>query len=739
MKKKLLVMILMLLPFMVQGQQNVTVSPLPQKATWGGKAFNKAEKFYLVGADRADSDAVELLAAKLDILGVNDKADAKKFPQAKAIILGEEGDKAVKKYKKQIPDRAEGYYLQITPDQIVIAGKDEAGTFYGLQSLLQIMSRPEVAQCEITDWPSVSCRGVIEGFYGNPWSHKDRLRQFDFYGQHKMNIYVYGPKDDPYHRAKWREPYPEKEAALLRELVEAAHRNKVQFVWAIHPGGDIKWNKTDSVAVVDKLEKMYALGIRTFAVFFDDIWGEGAKGDKQAGLLNYVTDEFVRKHTDVEPLIMCPTQYNKAWSGGDYLPTLGTKMYPEVRIMWTGNSVVDMIEKNDMEWINGQIRRKAFIWLNYPVNDYCQSRLLMGKTYGNGKDIYDMVSGFCSNPMEYAEASKVSLYSIADYTWNMPAYDAESSWKRSLRALMPTSPLAFAAFCQNNIDLGKTGHGLRREGESQLFAEKKVKPAFYFTTMTTAADALLADSVNQPEMLAEIGPWVESMRLLGQRGLQVLQMEHYLNQADSVAFIGAYRRLQAIEQAQKAIVSRNFEGSIVKAKPVVSGDVVTPWINTKANELVKAYRKQYAYGREFFPQQVIEDGQYFIKAGGKFLTDVQAATDRTGDHPVFVADRDNINPQRQQWFIELVPSTGRYKITNVQDGRYVNERGTFWKDKNLNPFEAEWHTFVIAKTQDGKFTVQCGGNAGKGYWNVKEDRIENQKEPAAFEIVPANK
>lgn len=739
MKKKLLVMILMLLPFMVQGQQNVTVSPLPQKATWGGKAFNKAEKFYLVGADRADSDAVELLAAKLDILGVNDKADAKKFPQAKAIILGEEGDKAVKKYKKQIPDRAEGYYLQITPDQIVIAGKDEAGTFYGVQSLLQIMSRPEVMQCEITDWPSVSCRGVIEGFYGNPWSHKDRLRQFDFYGQHKMNIYVYGPKDDPYHRAKWREPYPEKEAALLRELVEAAHRNKVQFVWAIHPGGDIKWNKTDSVAVVEKLEKMYALGIRTFAVFFDDIWGEGAKGDKQAGLLNYVTDEFVRKHTDVEPLIMCPTQYNKAWSGGDYLPTLGTKMYPEVRIMWTGNSVVDMIEKNDMEWINGQIRRKAFIWLNYPVNDYCQSRLLMGKTYGNGKDIYDMVSGFCSNPMEYAEASKVSLYSIADYTWNMPAYDAESSWKRSLRALMPTSPLAFAAFCQNNIDLGKTGHGLRREGESQLFAEKKVKPAFYFTTMTTAADALLADSVNQPEMLAEIGPWVESMRLLGQRGLQVLQMEHYLNQADSVAFIGAYRRLQAIEQAQKAIVSRNFEGSIVKAKPVVSGDVVTPWINTKANELVKAYRKQYAYGREFFPQQVIEDGQYFIKAGGKFLTDVQAATDRTGDHPVFVADRDNINPQRQQWFIELVPSTGRYKITNVQDGRYVNERGTFWKDKNLNPFEAEWHTFVIAKTQDGKFTVQCGGNAGKGYWNVKEDRIENQKEPAAFEIVPANK
>ena len=416
MKKKLLLVIFTLLPVLVQGQQSVTISPLPQKVTWGEKAFTNAEKFYLVGAEMADSDAVKLLSSKLNIVGVNDKVDTKKFRQAKAIILGEDGDKAVKKYSKLIPAKDEGYYLNITADHIVIAGKDNPGTFYGVQTLLQIMAQPEVSQCEITDWPSVSCRGVIEGFYGNPWSHKDRLRQFDFYGQNKMNIYVYGPKDDPYHRARWREPYPEKESALLRELVEAAHRNKVQFVWAIHPRGDIKWNKTDSVNVVQKLEKMYALGIRTFAVFFDDIRGEGTKGDKQAGLLNYVTDEFVRKHKDVEPLIMCPTQYNKAWSGGDYLTTLGSNMYPEVRIMWTGNSVVDMIEKNDMEWINGKIQRKAFIWLNYPVNDYCQSRLLMGKTYGNGLDIYDMVSGFCSNPMEYAEASKVSLYSIADYT-----------------------------------------------------------------------------------------------------------------------------------------------------------------------------------------------------------------------------------------------------------------------------------------------------------------------------------
>ena len=669
----------------------------------------------------------------------------------RVMTVGKYGDKAVKAYRKMIPQQAEGYYLKVTPTEIVVAGRDESGLFYGLQTAKEIQdyiiqnsnfnfqkSRfKEVVPLggeafEIRDWPSVSCRGVIEGFYGNPWSHEDRLRQFDFYGKHKLNIYVYGPKDDPYHRAHWRDPYPEAEAAKLKELVEAAHRNRVQFVWAIHPGGDIKWNLQDSLAIVKKLNIMYDLGIRTFAVFFDDIGGEGARAEKQAGLMNYLTDAFVRKHKDVEPLIICPTQYNKAWSGGDYLSTLGTKMYPEVRIMWTGASVVDMIGRDDMEWINAQIKRKAFIWLNYPVNDYCQSRLLMGKTYGNGLDIADLVSGFCSNPMEYAEASKVSLYSIAEYCWNMPAYDAERSWEDAIRELMPTSQEAFRFFCDNNVDLGKTAHGLRREGESSGWG--KVPNEQYFSALVTEADALLADSLSQPEMLREIKPWVETMRILGQRGMQVTYMQRALNGKDSVGFVAHYRALQKLEEKQKTIISRNYEGSIVKAKPVVSGTRLTPWVNTTAAQLLKDYKRQYSYGLEFLPQQVLEDGLYYIMCGGKYLTDVNASPEMEGDHPVFVAQADTINPQRQLWNIELVEETGRYKITNAQDGRYINELGAFWANKNTKKYNAEWNTYVIAKTQEG-YTIQCAGRAeAAGFWTVKGDRIGNDKQGISFQI-----
>ena len=724
--KKLLTSLVLSLALLTANSQTVTISPLPQKITWGEEAFSNQTQFYIVGAEYADSDAIKLLSEKLEIIGVSKKINAKKFPSAKPIVLGEKGDKAVAKYIKSIPERNEAYYLEITPDHVIVAGHDNSGTFYGAQSLLQILSQPKVMQCQIEDYPSVEERGVIEGFYGNPWSHKDRLRQFDFYGQYKMNTYVFGPKDDPYHRARWREPYPAKEAAELKELVDAAHKNKVKFVWAIHPAADIKWGLEDYRNVVNKLDKMYDLGIRSFAIFFDDVWGEGARADKQAELLNYLTDEFVRKHIDVEPLIMCPSQYNKSWSNGDYLNILGTQMYPEVRIMWTGNSVVDMIEENDMQWINDQIKRKAFIWLNYPVNDYCQSRLLMGKTYGNGLNINEMVSGFCSNPMEYAEASKVSLYSIADYTWNMPAYDAESSWERSLSALMPTCAEAFKVFCENNVDLGPTGHGLRREGESPNFnSSSKEALIKSFDQMVIAAEKVYADKKNHPEMVAEIEPWLRSMGLLGARGAICVKMMDALEQKDSTAFIQFYRLQSKLEQEQKAIISRNYEGSIVKAKPMVSGDVITPWLAENLAELIKEYKKNYTYGLEYFPVQAIEDGEYFIKVNGEYLTNAQAGADRVGDYPVFQAERDVINPQRQQWVIEQNSKTGRYKIYNKQDGRYINEAGAFWYNKERNPFDAQWHTYLLVK-QEGKWSIQNAGNGGKGFWQREGNRLNSK-------------
>ena len=474
--------------------QKSTISPIPQMIEWGNeKAFDNSVTFKLKGAATADKDAVALLGKYTCDNGKGIK-----------LVIGERGDKAVKKYNALIPQKREGYYLSITPKEVVIAGNDESGTYYGVQTLLQIMQNAEVFPVTISDFPAVATRGMVEGYYGNPYSEADRKDMFEFFGKQKMNTYIYGPKDDIYHRAKWRVEYPADQAAKIKEYAEAAKKNKVDFVWAIHPGNDIKWNMTDSLNMIKKLNAMYELGIRTYAVFFDDIWGEGTDATRQAALLNYITDEFVKKHDDVAPLILCPTQYNKGWTSGNYLDILGEKAYKEIDIMWTGNSVIDMINKEDMSWINIRIKRNAYIWLNYPVNDYCVDHMLMGPTYGNDLDIAPMLAGFTSNPMEYAEASKVSLYSIADYTWNTIQYDADASWQRAMEYLVPQNTDEFRLFCENNIDLGPTGHGLRRKGESPRFnaALEKFNTALA-TNDTTKAAEILSEHFNKMIVAAE--------------------------------------------------------------------------------------------------------------------------------------------------------------------------------------------------------------------------------------------
>ena len=724
--------------------QKAQISPIPQSIEWGSeKAFDNTVTFKTKGIKTADKDAIALLTKHL------------KAGKEIKMTIGEKGDKAVKKYAALIPDKREGYYLSITPEEVIIAGNDESGTYYGVQTFLQIMQSPEVYPVTISDYPDVATRGMVEGYYGNPYSEEDRKDMFEFFGKQKMNTYIYGPKDDIYHRAKWRTEYPADQAAKIKEYVQAAKSNKVDFVWAIHPGNDIKWNKTDSLNMITKLNAMYELGVRTYAVFFDDIWGEGTDATRQAALLNYITDEFVKKHSDVAPLILCPTQYNKGWTSGNYLDILGEKAYKETDIMWTGNSVIDMINKEDMAWINNRIKRNAYIWLNYPVNDYCVDHMLMGPTYGNDLDIAPMLAGFTSNPMEYAEASKVSLYSIADYTWNMSDYNADDSWQRAMEYLVPENTEAFRLFCENNIDLGATGHGLRRKGESPRFnaaleqfnkaiAEGDTAKATeilsaHFNQMIVAAETLI-NSGEKPRLATEIEPWCKSMKLLAYKGLSTMNMYKALAAGDAKEFVDSYLAYLNYDKQQMAIRSRDFPGSIKNPTPVVATTFIVPFIKKNVAELIDAYKKNNTYRLDVFPYRLIENGAYFIKVNGKYLTNVQENVPRTA--PQFTADRDMIKPQRQEWLITFDTETERYKIVNIQDNRYLNERGMFSAGAS-NPYEAAWHSYILERNNDGKYSIQNAGRAGKGFWLQSADGTRivsgtDDSDKFIFDIVPVS-
>lgn len=531
----LLLCILFLCSWAEADAQGFHLQPTPQKYVGSeDSVFIPARYSLQVGATLRGSAAEQLLAGLFP-----DAAVTADF----SVCIGMKGDKSVRKYAARIPKQAEGYYLKIDKEGIVVADADRRGVFYGVQTLVQLIALPKLPLVEVTDYPDVPYRGVVEGFYGVPWSREARLSQLDFYGRNKMNIYIYGPKDDPYHSSpNWRKPYPAQEAEQLKELVECARRNEVLFYWAIHPGKDIRWNTEDRDLLMEKFESMYRLGIRAFAVFFDDISGEGTSAEKQVELLNDIYHNFVKVKGDVAPLLMCPTEYNRLWTKleGGYLATLGGKLHPDIGILWTGDKVVACIDKPTMQFVNPLLKRKAFIWWNFPVSDYVRDRLLLGAVYGNGTDIDDDISAFISNPMEHAEASKIALFSIADYAWNMDAYKSDASWRRAVRYLMPGHAAALQVFASHNSDLGGNEHDFRREESEQIRpalerlldaycreGKREVAAASAVTEecerMIASADLLLASDEN-PALIKEISPWLMQFKLLGEFGREVLCM-----------------------------------------------------------------------------------------------------------------------------------------------------------------------------------------------------------------------
>ena len=580
--------------------QNVSLQPPPQQLIVQNKTIDLPAVYQLNGGEEANPHAVKVLKELL-----SGKQSSKK---GMLISIGEKGDKSVRKYSRRIPDHEEGYYLSVNEKEIVLAGNDERGTYYALQTFAQLLKDGKLPEVEIKDYPSVRYRGVVEGFYGTPWSHQARLSQLKFYGKNKMNTYIYGPKDDPYHSApNWRLPYPDKEAAQLQELVAVANENEVDFVWAIHPGQDIKWSQEDRDLLLAKFEKMYQLGVRSFAVFFDDISGEGTNPQKQAELLNYIDEKFAQVKPDINQLVMCPTEYNKSWSNpnGNYLTTLGDKLNPSIQIMWTGDRVISDITRDGISWINERIKRPAYIWWNFPVSDYVRDHLLLGPVYGNDTTIAKEMSGFVTNPMEHAESSKIAIYSVASYAWNPAKYDTWQTWKDAIRTILPSAAEELECFAMHNSDLGPNGHGYRREEsmDIQPAAERFLKAfkegknydkadfetlQYTFERMKESADILLMNTENKP-LIVEITPWVHQFKLTAEMGEEVLKMVEGRNES---YFLRKYNHVKALQQ-QMFYIDQTSNQNPYQPGVKTATRVIKPLIDQTFATVVKFFNQKF--------------------------------------------------------------------------------------------------------------------------------------------------
>ncbi|WP_377271419.1 beta-N-acetylglucosaminidase domain-containing protein [Peterkaempfera sp. SMS 1(5)a] len=355
---------------------------------------------------------------------------------------------------------------------VVLAGVDAQGTFYAAQTLRQLITAVPAGQGQTTaagrglpgvavrDWPSTGVRGTVEGFYGEPWTDQQLLDELDFLGRTKQNAFLYAPGDDPYRLSQWRESYPAARAAELRTLADRAARNHVQLGYALSPGQSLCYTSDDDVrALTAKLESLWGLGFRSFQLQFQDVsyeeWhcggdrsaygtGPEAAARAQGALVGKVLQQFSARHAGqgLAPLTVLPTEYHQS-GASPYRTALAKALPPAAQVAWTGVGVVpERITAGQLRDTAASLGHPVVTMDNYPVNDWSENRLYLGPYTGRDAGVATGSAALLVNAMEQPVASRIALFTAADYAWNPGGYRPQDSWRGALRALAAGSGAA---------------------------------------------------------------------------------------------------------------------------------------------------------------------------------------------------------------------------------------------------------------------------------------------------------
>lgn len=290
--------------------------------------------------------------------------------------------------------------------------------------------------------------GVVEGFYGPPWTDDQRLWMIRFTASLEMNSYIYAPKNDPFHRERWRDDYTDESKESIWKAAAACRDSGLLFRFALSPGLSITYSDSaDRRRLLDKFLVFSDRGIDGFCLFLDDIPPRlAATRDRsafaglaaaQADLVNSTADGLRRRLGSMPPLFFCPTEY--AWSTpSPYLETLGKELDPRIAQFWTGPRVVSpCITRDDAAAFFRVVGRKPLLWDNFPVNDFAPNRLFLSPLNGRESGLCDGLQGYFTNPMNQARASGVALRTVARFLHDPSAYDPQSAWVDALRETAP--------------------------------------------------------------------------------------------------------------------------------------------------------------------------------------------------------------------------------------------------------------------------------------------------------------
>lgn len=430
-----------------EGEGEYEIYPTPQDIVYGDGTVTLTDQINVTYGDAIDEYTKTRVSDTLEVLELEQSATSVAANTNLIVgVYGESGDPAAAygashSVDASIYEKYDAYTLWVQGKNIVILGKNTDAAYYGVTTLKRIFEQiadkgeKSVRELTVKDYAEIQFRGFIEGYYGNPWSHEDRIDLMKFGGEIKMNQYVFAPKDDPYHNARWRELYPEEDLEKIRELAQAGNESKCFYVYALHTFMSNPINFTseatyqaDLQVIKDKFAQVIEAGVRQIAVLEDDTSGTSANNiiklmmDLNAWLKEIKASTYPDLKTDI---LYCPAEYGSTTNSK--LTAVHKGVSEEIHIVMTGGKVWGQVSNQFADgFYNGlnsseKEGRYPYMWVNWPCNDNTKtSQVMGGHNYilepGLDGNKYE---GIILNPIQESESSKVGIFTAADYCWNI--------------------------------------------------------------------------------------------------------------------------------------------------------------------------------------------------------------------------------------------------------------------------------------------------------------------------------
>jgi hypothetical protein len=286
--------------------------------------------------------------------------------------------------------------------------------------------------------------GLIEGFYGRPWTWEARAATVGFLARYGYDFYLYAPKFDPYLRRRWQERHPAESLDQLAALGRHCQEAGARFGIGLSPYE--LYDQFDGAAreaLTAKLRDFDAVGVQDLAILFDDMRGDSPDlAERQVEIVHWAAER-----TGATRVIVCPTYYTDdpvldrvfGRRPDRYLERLGALLDARIEVFWTGEEVVSReISPGHLRRVGEQLGRKPFLWDNYPVNDgqrmsqYLHLRGVTGRPASNA----ELVAGHGINPALQPVLTRIPALTLAESYRLGDAYQYAAAARRAAHAVL---------------------------------------------------------------------------------------------------------------------------------------------------------------------------------------------------------------------------------------------------------------------------------------------------------------